>query len=450
MKIVVRNLSQTRAGRFKYRRAVPDDCRTIVGKREWLVTFGRLSPDAAASKAMALNAEYDEVIRTIRAHDGAIPVSEEQQAAMTVLGLDDVSQLDTLTTVAELLRDLVAGNTSAGVTAKLAKIKGTASASARTETISSVYAEDMQLFGGQRRDEKVVRISVDSLIDAVGDISFGSLTHRHALQYREYLQSRGNQAATINRRLGPLKAIWNRWSQRCGVEAGRNPFAGAGLKVESARDKKLPFHASHLDIIASASFTDVTGAQIALMRATGIGPSELAGLMPADVIFDHAIPHIWVRENARRKLKTGEMRERRIPVAGLSEDVVRKALLERYTSNSDNALSAKLNKALRSAGLPESPRLTCYSFRHTLKAALREAEVSPFIADRIMGHAGEKGAGGLYGSSKGRLASKLDAIKKAHAVLGHVESAIYRDDELSFRVRPNRAAVSGPAQVTAG
>ena len=410
-----------------------------MGKTEWVQSLGRVPDDIACARAVALNAEYVELIRAIReerASEGR-QASDAEQAAMQVLGLDNAAELDAVAAVAELFKEVVAGKSISGLAGKMARVKTVEAAASgkpavsvtAPEKVSDVYDEDLRLFGAERRGEKAVQVAVDGFIKAVGDIRFASITHRHALQFKEHLIGNGNQAATVNRRFGPLKAMWNRWAKRSGAE-GRNPFAGVTMKITSSRDAKLPFHTSHLSLIAAGAYSDQTSAQIALMRATGIGPGELAGLLPEDLIFDHEIPHIWVRSNKRRELKTGEVRDRRIPILDLPLDQVRAALITKYNDHTPLGLSAKLNKALRAAGLPETPRLTCYSFRHTIKAALRESNAPTFITDRIMGHAGEKGAGGLYGASKARLDAKRAALEAAHGVLGQVERAIFSKDEL--------------------
>jgi integrase len=49
-------------------------------------------------------------------------------------------------------------------------------------------------------------------------------------------------------------------------------------------------------------------------------------------------------------------------------------------------LSARLNKAIRASGVPHSPALTGYSFRHTFVEAMRQAEVRPEILRLLVGH----------------------------------------------------------------
>jgi integrase len=89
-----------------------------------------------------------------------------------------------------------------------------------------------------------------------------------------------------------------------------------------------------------------------------------------------------------------------------------------------DSISAKLNKAIRKAGVPESPRLTAYSFRHTMKEALRSAGVPDHVQRRLLGHAGQ-GVADRYGSRHARLAEAKSAIAEAMKHLGDVDDAIY-------------------------
>ncbi len=52
-----------------------------------------------------------------------------------------------------------------------------------------------------------------------------------------------------------------------------------------------------------------------MMKLTGCGPAEIAGLTVADVSLSSEIPYIWIRDNGRRGFKT-KVRERRIPLIG--------------------------------------------------------------------------------------------------------------------------------------
>ena len=90
--------------------------------------------------------------------------------------------------------------------------------------------------------------------------------------------------------------------------------------------------------------------------------------------------------------------------------------------------SAKLNAMIRRAGVPKSRRLTVYSFRHTMKEAMRSAGVADHVQRRVLGHAGQ-GVADRYGSPQVRLSEACDALERAMAHLGDVDSAIYSAKE---------------------
>ncbi len=92
------------------------------------------------------------------------------------------------------------------------------------------------------------------------------------------------------------------------------------------------------------------------------------------------------------------------------------------------AISAKLRKAIRAAGVPKSRRLTAYSYSHTIKEALRSAGVADHMQRRIMGHAGH-GVADTYGAHRVRLEDARIALKKALRFLGDVDDAIYSEAE---------------------
>lgn len=131
-----------------------------------------------------------------------------------------------------------------------------------------------------------------------------------------------------------------------------------------------------------------------MMKATGAGPAEIGGLSLADVSLDSEIPHVWIRQNEIRGLKT-VVRDRRIPLIAdaldATKDTVKRAKVKSKRKKPEHvplfasfgingrgadSISAKLNKAIRTAGVPKSTRLVAYSFRHTMKEALRCAGVS--------------------------------------------------------------------------
>ena len=93
-------------------------------------------------------------------------------------------------------------------------------------------------------------------------------------------------------------------------------------------------------------------------------------------------------------------------------------------------LSQTLIKEIRKAGVPKAPnRLIAYSFRHSMKEALRVAEVLDDTQDALMGHA-KKGMGAHYGAARRRPAVLQEALQRAVRHLGDVDETEYLPGEL--------------------
>ena len=93
-----------------------------------------------------------------------------------------------------------------------------------------------------------------------------------------------------------------------------------------------------------------------------------------------------------------------------------------------DSISAKLNKAIRTAGIPRSPRLTSYSLRHTLAEALRASGARDDVQRRLLGHA-TRDISDRYGANRARLSDARDALVAAMEHLGDVDSSIYSEAE---------------------
>lgn len=310
------------------------------------------------------------------------------------------------------------------------------------DVLSAVHAHDAEV--NPRKSAPQIRVAVNRFIKVIGDKPMSEISPADAetllIEMRRAALSRKREhndpAHAIRRYFTSLKGIWTRWARRVNFD-GRNPFSAVELDApRAAQEGRLAFHRWHLSLITeNARRRPATLAQLALMMRTGIGAHELAGLMPEDLYLEEEIPFIHIRDNARRALDKSGARARRVPIVGLSGDQVRAALVTDWCESSAGSLSKKLCAAIRSAGVPASSRLSCYSFRHSFKHALRAAAVPLVIQDRLMGHASESGAAASYGNRSARLAAKRDAIAAALPLLGDVDAYDYTPDELPLAVR---------------
>ncbi|MEM7602595.1 MAG: tyrosine-type recombinase/integrase, partial [Verrucomicrobiota bacterium] len=127
---------------------------------------------------------------------------------------------------------------------------------------------------------------------------------------------------------------------------------------------------------------------IAVMIETGARESEIIGLMPEDFFLDAEVPHIWIRKNEVREIKT-QSSDRKIPLVGIALEAARRFSetgMLRYQPSPDGA-SSTINKYLRENGLKPTPKHTLYSLRHCFKDRLRDAGAPEEVILELMGHA---------------------------------------------------------------
>ena len=127
-----------------------------------------------------------------------------------------------------------------------------------------------------------------------------------------------------------------------------------------------------------------------------------------------------------------------MPLVGISLEAATDAL-ERATGRgmfdcygasgrgADN-ISIRINAALRRAGIPRSPRLTSYSFRHGLAEALGAAGVQDDLKRRLMGHAA-RDVHGVYGATEPQLVDARAAMLAAMEHLGDINPLVYSEQE---------------------
>lgn len=131
-------------------------------------------------------------------------------------------------------------------------------------------------------------------------------------------------------------------------------------------------------------------------------------------------------------------RERRVPLVGDALDVMREAMAAPvdgtvfYNAETFDKTtpSTKINAILRAAGIPKSPRLSAYSFRHGVKQALVQAGTREDLARYLMGQAGSD-IHHRYGEPAPLLREARDALTAAMSELGNVDASIYLHAELA-------------------
>jgi integrase len=121
------------------------------------------------------------------------------------------------------------------------------------------------------------------------------------------------------------------------------------------------------------------------MVNTGCRPSEIYGLLPNEIRLDDNIPHIIVRSNEARALKTTSS-ERVVPLCGVSLEAMRRNPngFPRYAGK--DRFSDTVNKFLRHNGSLETPDHSAYSLRHSFEDRMLALNVPDRLAAGLMGH----------------------------------------------------------------
>ncbi|WP_459412732.1 DUF6538 domain-containing protein [Marinobacter shengliensis] len=242
----------------------------------------------------------------------------------------------------------------------------------------------------------------DQLIGIVGDIPFSDLNRTHARAYINHRLTEGKSTGTVRRGLRQLSAI----AEVCITETGTgrpNPFRKHGIAGEGndAMRRKVPTD-KVLKEVASKFLNDPspTALIILMQMETGARVGEIAGLSLSEVLLDHEVPHIALKANEWRSLKT-ETSARNIPLVGVALHAARQAvkahagnhegLFPKYAKHRGSDIaSAAINKRLKHWGI------TSHSFRHAMKDRLKEADVTQDIRGDIQGH-GDSGSDNRYG-----------------------------------------------------
>lgn len=237
--------------------------------------------------------------------------------------------------------------------------------------------------------------ATEAFIRVVGDKPLAEVTAEDMFALRRELTGRVKRgevlASTANKDIVHLLAMWGPVAASKGITL---QFDAKGLRLKEAdteRRTRRPFSDEWIrDRLLAPGALDRLNRDARLillaMVNTGARPSELAGLMPDEIRLQADIPHIVIQPNANRTIKSATSR-RMVPLVGISMEAMQQAPegFPRYASNS-SALSATVNKFLRTHGLLESPGHTLYGLRHSLEDRLLRAGVDERVRKDILGH----------------------------------------------------------------
>ncbi len=440
----------------RYKRRIPVRLRPdFNNKTSWVRNFPKGASEVEIVRSVnMLSAKHDALIRAARGRR----LSDSEKARVE---FDAMIWTETSTDeeIREMLEKFLASKGGASkLTAEergyVSAVENKGKVPSEGSILSVAAVEDAARYG-QGRNPRPFDYAVSMFIDAVGDKRITDITRADVAAL---IAARADLSpATLVRAIGTLRGLVNRAYRDLEIDK-RNPFADHQIQGSGGgASDKLPFTRAMLACIdqhlaTSTRMDPETRNIMRLMKGTGTGPAEASGLAVADVSLGGEVPYISIRKNRIRRIKdkdqgSNSVRDRQIPLIGEALEAVRDALThieDRALGNdpedvalfslfglhdrgADN-ISQKVNRTIRVAGVPNSPRLTGYSFRHTIKEALRTAGVSEHVQRRLMGHSGE-GVANRYGSKHGKLSELRDALVAALPHLGDIDRANYTSDE---------------------
>lgn len=404
----MRQYLHQRNGVWHYRRRVPSDLAHLDPRGEVRVTTKKRDVVEAAIVAKRVNGELEAFWAALSdgvqgpARDGAAERFERAVGLARTLGVPYRPAGDLAHDAGEIVRrlELLEARQLTGSRAAVEAVLGGAPKPALVMSqVFAAYEEHARdrlrgKSGDQVRKWRNPRLrAVANFLAVIGDKPLAGITRDDALDFRAWwldrVQDDGMDPGSANKDLGHLAkmigALNDAW--RLGLQ---NPFSGLRL----AGERHNPRTAYDADYVrahflaegALASLNAEARGITVMVAATGMRPSEVAGLAAERIRLDAPIPFVAVRPDGRQLKTRHSVRD--MPLAGPSLRIMQKFSdgFPRYRESPDS-LSAIVNKALGAAGLRPTPGHTLYSLRHTFKDRLIAIEAPPRVQDALMGHA---------------------------------------------------------------
>jgi len=254
----------------------------------------------------------------------------------------------------------------------------------------------------------MVNRNIRYLIDAIGNKDISSYTSSDGSKFREYLLTKGLALSSTKRAFASLRPMINLMIQEHGLDI-KNPLMNTYMPDDLNTSKRPPIPQATVKLIQSVcvEIDDDLRWLIALISDTGMRLAEACGLERSDVVLDGPIPHIIIRPNECRSLKT-RASERKVPLVGASLWAATQAfsvpyrkdeqfLFPRYTKGGKcnaNSASAALNKWLKNY---VDEGVVIHSFRHSMRDRLRAVECPSDVVHQAGGWS-RSSVGENYGS----------------------------------------------------
>lgn len=281
--------------------------------------------------------------------------------------------------------------------------------------------EWMVLSADQQRVKRNVYLkSIRNFEKVNRKITLHEIKREHALAFRSFwlkrVEKEGLKPYTGNREINSLRRMVavNYDIDSIGLQ---NPFHRVRLR-DTEESQRKPFTTEFIQdvLVNPANLADMKPGLELLVRLlinTGLRPGEAVGLELADFNMEDNIPHVHVRRNKTRTLKTTHS-ERMIPLLGVSLEAGRAIVAQggwgKWLGKNMYATS-QINKFFREEKLVTDPNQGLYSLRHWFQDQLTKHDVIDRAQAQLMGHKFQRPKYGL-----GKDLEELSAIIEKFAI----------------------------------
>lgn len=451
--------SWNRSGVLQYRRRVPDDLRGVLGRTEFIHSFKTKDTDRMAMAYPAVHAKFEAMIAAARASaldaDQLRTLEVLQKAGLVDEGADRFGPLRDGTAAARshmrVVREVIADQKpEAGWQANADEVKrlvlamdGVGAPKVTLRDAAKAYLKSVEASRNYRDRAKQVNLAVSYFQEhrKEPDTAIEAISRKDTAAFRDALAGRGWTPSTVNKRLKTISAVINHAIHEGSLPGIENPFAKVSVRDErDKRDLRDPLTVDEIAAVADRleGFNDEARLIWMLMAYTGARVGEVSGLDWADVRLTDKTPHIIIRDNEHRTIKTGTSR-REVPLVGAALGALNAwaagrqqsgAVFPRYARQRDGASSILL-QAMKKAKAWEKGRKVVHSLRHSHKDWMRRAAPVD-MADRVHGHA-SGGVARNYGGDQ-LLDIVAGHIKAAHEAAGLEKIAFMPPDYFGLKI----------------
>jgi integrase len=434
--VTLENLFEKGPGRWEYRRRVPTKLKAAFGQTEWKRVITARNDAELAREHARVVAEFERLVKEAKATlpgplspraQWLAAVARADALASGVIGVDDEDEA----------RNLVAESLPRSDTLTIQALMDPLRAppSYNLHDARDLYLKEY-LKGGEGEDRRQSKVGLDRVfgrleaaLGARAAVALSELKREDARKVRDHMLATPRKGGgtlsveTVRRELNQVKAVVSYAIREFDlVGKAVNPFdkldVGPGMGSAASSpdsEKRLPLPSKVIEGVrgrlASRTKTPDLFLIWRMLEGTGCRLTEITGLQVDDVHLISDLPHIKVRWNENRRLKT-EVSVRSVPLVGDAFNAAKEALslprevaalFPRYGRGrrGGDAASQMLMKHLHA--VVEDKQLVTHSLRHNVKDRLQEVEASELVQNLILGHALGGVGNRVYGGDRAKL-----------------------------------------------